>query len=131
MRKEITNAELMHITKSISELGKSDIKFPCNLLWNLKLNKNTLSNLMNVYTDCEKEILNEYSGDDKSKLVESEDGKSQRMVKPEFVQEFQGRMLELHSQKSEIEINTIPYELIEDLSFTSSEWDAIEFMVES
>ena len=135
MKRTFTNHELIHLAECISRLSESDTKLPCELHWKLKLNKKSLSAPMSLYTECEKEIMESYAGDDKSRLVEDEavdeNGarNTRRVLKPEFLYEFQNQMIELRSQKTEVEIQTISYELLKDLSLSSAEWDAVEFMI--
>ena len=129
MKKTFKNAELLHIADCLPKLYESDTKFPVKVLWALRCNKQKIYEILSVYSEYEKEINQEYSGDDKSHLVG--EGGENRAVKPEYMAEYQKKMLELQLQQSEIEISTIPFHLVEDLDMTNAVWDAVEFMIET
>ena len=82
---------------------------------------------MTICFECEKEIIAEFSTDDRSTI--SEENPEMRTVRPEYLQEFQTKIFELNMQETDIDINTVPFSLVEDIDMTPTEWTAIEFMI--
>lgn len=127
MKKTFKNIELMEINNAITKMQESATRFPAKVLWNLKINKKRITEVLTVCAECEKEIKAEYSTDDKSTI--SEENPEIRTVRPEYLQEFQTKIFELNMQETDIDINTVPFSLVEDIDMTPTEWTAIEFMI--
>jgi len=136
MKTTFMNAELIAIMKKLNDFSTSDTKFPGGFLWKMKLNKKAIADILAVYEECEKELLKKYSDDSRSyeRPVLDEDGnetdQKERMIKPEYLANWQKDMAEIQFQKTEVEIKTVSPESIADLALSPSEWTAIEFMIE-
>ena len=102
----------------------------------MKLNKKAIADILAVYEECEKELLEKYADDSRSyeRSVLDENGnqteQKERIIRPEYLEAWQKDMGEVQFQKTEVEIKNVSPESIADLALSPAEWSAIEFMVE-
>jgi len=136
MKTTFMNAELIAIMKKLNDFSTSDTKFPGGFLWKMKLNKKAIADILAVYEECEKELLEKYADDSRSyeRSVLDENGnqteQKERIIRPEYLAAWQKDMGEVQFQKTEVEIKNVSPESIADLALSPSEWSAIEFMIE-
>lgn len=130
MKKSFKTREVVAIYQAITELMNSEIKFPGQVLWNLRLNYKELEAIVKTYEECIKAIQKEFIDDKKFVEDKDQDGNSIVRVKPEYQNELVERIVEIESQSTEVTVRTIPYRLVAGIDFTGKQWSGVEFMLE-
>lgn len=122
-------------------------ELPLKTQWYLRENISRLSKIADQFDEDKeteaKKLLDEFSSDEKSRIVTEPDGSKIREVRPEYLEEFNTALelskvktQEILNQKHEIEISTVSIdEIVENLKsdtkFTISDLDMLYFMDEN
>lgn len=125
MKKTLTNLQIIEILRGINSITESDTKYPVAFLWKLNGNIKKLSEIQQRIAEEEQKIDSEYSTEEKA--TQNENG---WQIKEEFRAEFVSQKQELFSIENEIDLEMIPISMIEQLEFTPSEFEGIEFMIQ-
>ena len=102
MKKILTNVEIEKYINTIS--GKdsfrnnAELKIPGSLDWSLRVNIKALTDVYSLYNEARNELVQKYISAGK---VEND------RIKPEFVSEYNKDLIELMSQKNEIEFRKL------------------------
>ena len=102
MKKILTNVEIEKYINTIS--GKdsfrnnTELKIPGSLDWSLRVNIKALTDVYSLYSEARNELVQKYISSGK---VEND------RIKPEFVSEYNKDLVELMSQKNEIEFRKL------------------------
>ena len=102
MKKILTNVEIEKYINTIS--GKdsfrnnAELKIPGSLDWSLRVNIKALTDVYSLYSEARNELVQKYISSGK---VEND------RIKPEFVSEYNKDLVELMSQKNEIEFRKL------------------------
>ena len=102
MKKILTNVEIEKYINTIS--GKdsfrnnAELKIPGSLDWSLRVNIKALTDVYSLYNEARNELVQKYISAGK---VEND------RIKPEFVSEYNKDLVELMSQKNEIEFRKL------------------------
>ena len=102
MKKILTNVEIEKYINTIS--GKDsfrnnvELKIPGSLDWSLRVNIKALTDVYSLYSEARNELVQKYISSGK---VEND------RIKPEFVSEYNKDLVELMSQKNDIEFRKL------------------------
>ena len=102
MKKILTNIEIEKYINTIS--GKdsfrnnAELKIPGSLDWSLRVNIKALTDVYSLYNEARNELVQKYISSGK---VEND------RIKPEFVSEYNKDLVELMSQKNDIEFRKL------------------------
>ena len=102
MKKILTNVEIEKYINTIS--GKdsfrnnAELKIPGSLDWSLRVNIKALTDVYSLYNEARNELVQKYISSGK---VEND------RIKPEFVSEYNKDLVELMSQKNDIEFRKL------------------------
>ena len=102
MKKILTNMEIEKYINTIS--GKdsfrnnAELKIPGSLDWSLRVNIKALTDVYSLYNEARNELVQKYISSGK---VEND------RIKPEFVSEYNKDLVELMSQKNDIEFRKL------------------------
>ena len=102
MKKILTNVEIEKYINTIS--GKdsfrnnTELKIPGSLDWSLRVNIKALTDVYSLYSEARNELVQKYISSGK---VEND------RIKPEFVSEYNKDLVELMSQKNDIEFRKL------------------------
>ena len=102
MKKILTNVEIEKYINTIS--GKdsfrnnAELKVPGSLDWSLRVNIKALTDVYSLYSEARNELVQKYISAGK---VEND------RIKPEFVSEYNKDLVELMSQKNDIEFRKL------------------------
>ena len=102
MKKILTNVEIEKYINTVS--GKdsfrnnAELKIPGSLDWSLRVNIKALTDVYSLYSEARNELVQKYISSGK---VEND------RIKPEFVSEYNKDLVELMSQKNDIEFRKL------------------------
>ena len=120
MKKILTNVEIEKYINTIS--GKdsfrnnAELKIPGSLDWSLRVNIKALTDVYSLYNEARNELVQKYISAGK---VEND------RIKPEFVSEYNKDLVELMSQKNEIEFRKLNVKDFINLPLSMPEKDVL------
>ena len=120
MKKILTNVEIEKYINTIS--GKdsfrnnAELKIPGSLDWSLRVNIKALTDVYSLYSEARNELVQKYISAGK---VEND------RIKPEFVSEYNKDLVELMSQKNEIEFRKLNVKDFINLPLSMPEKDVL------
>ena len=120
MKKILTNVEIEKYINTIS--GKdsfrnnTELKIPGSLDWSLRVNIKALTDVYSLYSEARNELVQKYISSGK---VEND------RIKPEFVSEYNKDLVELMSQKNEIEFRKLNVKDFINLPLSMPEKDVL------
>ena len=120
MKKILTNVEIEKYINTIS--GKdsfrnnAELKIPGSLDWSLRVNIKALTDVYSLYNEARNELVQKYISSGK---VEND------RIKPEFVSEYNKDLVELMSQKNEIEFRKLNVKDFINLPLSMPEKDVL------
>ena len=123
MKKILTNVEIEKYINTIS--GKdsfrnnAELKIPGSLDWSLRVNIKALTDVYSLYNEARNELVQKYISSGK---VEND------RIKPEFVSEYNKDLVELMSQKNEIEFRKLNVKDFINLPLSMPEKDVLFVM---
>ena len=85
----------------------NNTKLPIKLQWDMKKNIDAFSEIRNTYNDFYRKVQQKYSDDKYSKEVTTENGQVDRMVKEEFISEYNKELNDILSTDNEVKIQTL------------------------
>lgn len=125
MKKILTNVEIEKYINTIS--GKdsfrnnAELKIPGSLDWSLRVNIKALTDVYSLYNEARNELVQKYISAGK---VEND------RIKPEFVSEYNKDLVELMSQKNDIEFRKLNVKDFITLPLSMPEKDVLFIMCE-
>ena len=123
MKKILTNVEIEKYINTIS--GKdsfrnnAELKIPGSLDWSLRVNIKALTDVYSLYNEARNELVQKYISAGK---VEND------RIKPEFVSEYNKDLVELMSQKNDIEFRKLNVKDFINLPLSMPEKDVLFVM---
>ena len=120
MKKILTNVEIEKYINTIS--GKdsfrnnAELKIPGSLDWSLRVNIKALTDVYSLYSEARNELVQKYISAGK---VEND------RIKPEFVSEYNKDLVELMSQKNDIEFRKLNVKDFINLPLSMPEKDVL------
>ena len=104
-------------------------KLPIKLQWDMKKNIDTLSEIRNTYNKFYGKIQQKYSDDKYSKEVTSENGQVERMVKEEFISEYNKELNDILSTDNEVKIKQFNIEDFGSVDIDKKDMDMLSFFI--
>lgn len=134
---KLTNYEIASIIEvldqnpdSIINTKDADKKLPISVLWDIDENMDKLRKIHQKIIQKRTEIEQGYQTDEYSEEVE-ENGKTIRKVRPQYEQEFLGKIHELFNIVNEIDIVTIMINRLDGYDIIPRDFRQIRFMLDS
>lgn len=107
MKISLTNIEITNIMGYVNSdnsiMKNTTMKFTMEFAWKFRKNVKKIADAYDIFTKLQEEIMQSYSDDEHSEL--NEDGN--RMVKPEFAEEYSQKMNDLYLQETSIDIDYV------------------------
>lgn len=103
-------------------------KLPIKMQWNMKKNITSLQKIRGDYDEFYKKIQEKYSTDEYSEDKE-QDGKTVRIVKDEFIADFNREMNELLAIENEVEIIQFGIEDFGEINIQKADMDMLSFFI--
>lgn len=130
----LRNDEILSISNYLASENywqNNNDKVDAQLSWKIRMNRKELSNALELIKEAESEIMNEYNTDEKSEAVKDNDGNEtgDKIVKPEFQQEFINKKQELYSQVQDLNITMVDSSVFFDYSMKDIDWEMMSFMI--
>lgn len=107
----------------------NNTKLPIKLQWDMKKNINTFSEIRNTYNDFYRKVQQKYSDDKYSEEVTTEDGRVDRMVKEEFISEFNKEINDILSTDNEVKIRQFNIEDFGSVDIDKKDMDMLSFFI--
>ena len=122
-RKTMTTDEIVTMLESLEEFDQKDIRMPIVLSWALEDNLESLKKIKDKYLKSRAKIELEFVEDKKV-------NEGTTKIKEEFLVEFRDRLSELLLIENTLDIQMVPFSLLEGREFSSKEIRAIKFMID-
>lgn len=106
-----------------------DSKFPIKLQWNMKKNKEKFKDIRNTYNEFYKKIQEKYSADKYSEEIQEKDGSVSRVVKNEYIDDFNKELNELLLTENEIPLYQFCIDEFGDINVDSNDIDMLSFFI--
>lgn len=106
------------------------MKLPVKAAWTRRVNMDKLFHAKGIIDEAMKEILQKYSDEDHSEEKELEDGRKDRVIKPEYVADFRRERAEIMEQDTEVEIRKVSVSELGNIELSDADMDTIAFMLE-
>ena len=104
-------------------------KLPIKLQWDMKKNIDAFSEIRNTYNDFYRKVQQKYSDDKYSEEVTAEDGHVDRMVKEEFVVEFNKELNDILATDNEVKIKQFNIEDFGSVDIQKRDMDMLSFFI--
>ena len=104
-------------------------KLPIKLQWDMKKNIDVFSEIRNTYNDFYRKVQQKYSDDKYSEEVTAEDGLVDRMVKEEFVVEFNKELNDILATDNEVKIKQFNIEDFGSVDIQKRDMDMLSFFI--
>ena len=122
-RKTMITGEIVTMLESLEEFDQKDIRMPIVLSWALEDNLESLKKIKDKYLKSRAKIEIEFVEDKKV-------NEGTTKIKEEFLVEFRDRLSELLLIENTLDIQMVPFSLLEGREFSSKEIRAIKFMID-
>ena len=102
-----------------------------SISWIIRKNKKEISKALELIKEAETELNEEYNTDEKSQYAKDEDGNdtTDKVVKPEYAEEFLNKKVELYNQSQDVKIEFIKPDDLMKYNLKDVDWDMMEFMI--
>lgn len=107
----------------------NNTKLPIKLQWDMKKNIDAFSEIRNTYNDFYRKVQQKYSDDKYSEEVTTEDGHVDRMVKEEFVVEFNKELNDILATDNEVKIRQFNIEDFGSVDIQKRDMDMLSFFI--
>ena len=107
----------------------NNTKLPIKLQWDMKKNINAFSEIRNTYNDFYRKVQQKYSDDKYSKEVTTENGQVDRMVKEEFISEYNKELNDILSTDNEVKIRQFNIEDFGSVDIDKKDMDMLSFFI--
>ena len=124
----LTNAVIISITNYWQNHNDS---VSASISWIIRKNKKEISKALELIKEAETELNEEYNTDEKSQYAKDEDGNdtTDKVVKPEYAEEFLNKKVELYNQSQDVKIEFIKPDDLMKYNLKDIDWDMMEFMI--
>ena len=102
-----------------------------SISWIFRKNKKELSKALELIKEAETELNEEYNTDEKSQFAKDDNGNDteDKIVKPEYAEEYLNKKVELYNQTQDIKIDFIKPDDLMNYNLKDIDWDMMEFMI--
>lgn len=104
-------------------------KLPIKLQWDMKKNIDVLSEIRNTYNEFYGKIQQKYSDDKYSKEITTENGQVDRMVKEEFISEYNKELNDILATDNEVKIRQFNIEDFGSVDIDKKDMDMLSFFI--
>lgn len=104
-------------------------KLPIKLQWDMKKNIDVLSEIRNTYNEFYGKIQQKYSDDKYSKEITMENGQVDRIVKDEFITEFNKELNDILATDNEVKIRQFNIEDFGSVDIDKKDMDMLSFFI--
>lgn len=104
-------------------------KLPIKLQWDMKKNIDVLSEIRNTYNEFYGKIQQKYSDDKYSQEVTQENGQVERVVKEEFISEFNNELNDILVTDNEVRIRQFNIEDFGSVDIDKRDMDMLSFFI--
>lgn len=128
--KTITNYDVLNIIAwtDVENGFWETTKLPIKLQWDMKKNTDVLNKIKVSFEDFQKKIQEKYSNDKYSEDKE-QDGQVIRVVKDEYIEEYNKEMTGLLLAENEVEIIVFNLEDFGDIELEKRDMDMLSFFI--
>ena len=107
----------------------NNTKLPIKLQWDMKKNINAFSEIRNTYNEFYSKVQQKYSDDKYSEEITTEDGHVDRMVKEEFIVEFNKELNDILATDNEVKIRQFNIEDFGSVDIDKKDMDMLSFFI--
>ena len=107
----------------------NNTKLPIKLQWDMKKNIDAFSEIRNTYNDFYRKVQQKYSDNKYSKEVTTEDGHVDRVVKDEFIAEFNKELNDILATDNEVKIRQFDIEDFGSVDIQKKDMDMLSFFI--
>ena len=107
----------------------NNTKLPIKLQWDMKKNIDAFSEIRNTYNDFYRKVQQKYSDDKYSEEVTTENGQIDRMVKEEFISEYNKELNDILSTDNEVKIRQFNIEDFGSVDIDKKDMDMLSFFI--
>ena len=130
----LTNAVIISITNYFASddyWQNHNDSVSASISWIIRKNKKEISKALELIKEAETELNEEYNTDEKSQYAKDEDGNdtTDKVVKPEYAEEFLNKKVELYNQSQDVKIEFIKPDDLMKYNLKDLDWDMTEFMI--
>ena len=130
----LTNAVIISITNYFASddyWQNHNDSVSASISWIIRKNKKEISKALELIKEAETELNEEYNTDEKSQYAKDEDGNdtTDKVVKPEYAEEFLNKKVELYNQSQDVKIEFIKPDDLMKYNLKDLDWDMMEFMI--
>ena len=130
----LTNAVIISITNYFASddyWQNHNDSVSASISWIIRKNKKEISKALELIKEAETELNEEYNTDEKSQYAKDEDGNdtTDKVVKPEYAEEFLNKKVELYNQTQDVKIEFIKPDDLMKYNLKDLDWDMMEFMI--
>ena len=130
----LTNAVIISITNYFASddyWQNHNDSVSASISWIIRKNKKEISKALELIKEAETELNEEYNTDEKSQYAKDEDGNdtTDKVVKPEYAEEFLNKKVELYNQTQDVKIEFIKPDDLMKYNLKDVDWDMMEFMI--
>ena len=130
----LTNAVIISITNYFASddyWQNHNVSVSGSISWIIRKNKKEISKALELIKEAETELNEEYNTDEKSQYAKDEDGNdtTDKVVKPEYAEEFLNKKVELYNQSQDVKIEFIKPDDLMKYNLKDIDWDMMEFMI--
>ena len=104
-------------------------KLPIKLQWDMKKNIDVFSEIRNTYNDFYRKVQQKYSDDKYSEEFTTENGQVDRMVKEEFISEYNKELNDILSTDNEVKIRQFNIEDFGSVDIDKKDMDMLSFFI--
>lgn len=130
MTKNIKTYEALNILGWIeSENGVFiNTKLPIKVQWGMKKNIDTLLDIRKTYSDFYEKIQQKYADDEYSSDVE-ENGEIKRIVKEEYLEDFNKELMDIVNTETEVKIVQFNIDEFGDIEIDAKDMSVLSFFI--
>lgn len=130
MTKNIKTYEALNILGWIeSENGVFiNTKLPIKVQWGMKKNIDTLLDIRKTYSDFYEKIQQKYADDEYSSDVE-ENGEIKRIVKEEYLKDFNKELMDIVNTETEVKIVQFDIDEFGDIEIDAKDMSVLSFFI--
>ena len=107
----------------------NNTKLPIKLQWDMKKNIDAFSEIRNTYNDFYRKVQQKYSDNKYSEEVTTENGQVDRMVKEEFISEYNKELNDILTTDNEVKIRQFNIEDFGSVDIQKKDMDMLSFFI--
>lgn len=107
----------------------NNTKLPIKLQWDMKKNIDTFSEIRNTYNEFYSKVQQKYSDDKYSEEITQENGQVERVVKDEYIAEFNKELNDILTTDNEVKIRQFSIEDFGSVDIDKKDMDMLSFFI--